>query len=62
MNEAQTSPNLADKQSNTSNEISIDSSKFANVVLKRLIEEVRFEAHNNVTAYNRTHNRHNRGR
>jgi len=31
-------------------------------VLKRLIEEVRYEASNNITAYNRTHNRHNRGR
>lgn len=31
-------------------------------VLKRLIEEVRYEKNNNITAYNRTHNRHNRGR
>ena len=33
-----------------------------NPVLRRLIEEVKVEKQNNVTAYNRTHNRHNRGR
>ncbi len=42
--------------------ISIDASKFPNMVLKRLIEEVKNESINNITAYNRTHNRHNRGR
>jgi hypothetical protein len=35
---------------------------FSNAVLKRLIAEVQFENANNITAYNRTHNRHNRGR
>ena len=34
----------------------------SNEVLKRLIEEVKFENQNNILAYNRTHNRHNRGR
>lgn len=33
-----------------------------NAVLKRLIQEVQVENHNNINAYNRTHNRHNRGR
>lgn len=44
------------------NSLSIDANKIPNAVLKRLIEEVRHEHQNNVTAYNRTHNRHNRGR
>lgn len=29
--------------------------------LKRLLKEVAWEQENKVTAYNRTHNRHNRG-
>ncbi|MFM9951818.1 MAG: YhhA family cyclophane-containing RiPP [Saprospiraceae bacterium] len=44
------------------NSLGIDVSKIPNVVLQRLIEEVRHERLNDVTAYNRTHNRHNRGR
>ena len=41
--------------------VSVDSNKISNVVLKRLIEEVQYESQNNVSAYNRSHNRHNRG-
>ena len=42
--------------------ITIDASNIPNAVLKRLIEEVRLESRNSINAYNRTHNRHNRGR
>lgn len=42
--------------------ISIDASKIENSVLQRLLEEVKCESQNNVTAYNRLHNRHNRSR
>ncbi|MEY2923272.1 MAG: hypothetical protein RL108_1898 [Bacteroidota bacterium] len=45
-----------------SNSVSIDVNKMPNAVLRRLIDEVKFENQNNITAYNRTHNRHNRGR
>lgn len=40
----------------------LDLDQIPNSVLKRLIEEVKFESRNEVSAYNRTHNRHNRGR
>ena len=36
--------------------------KISSTVLKRLIEEVRTEKLEPTTAYNRVHNRHNRGR
>jgi len=42
--------------------ISIDAAKIDNAVLKRLIGEIDFDRQNHVNAYNRTHNRHNRGR
>jgi len=42
--------------------LSLDAGAIDNVVLKRLIEEVQFDKENNINAYNRTHNRHNRGR
>lgn len=42
--------------------IKLDPSQIDNAVLKRLISEVQFEEVNHVHAYNRTHNRHNRGR
>ncbi len=42
--------------------ISIDASKIENSVLQRLLEEVKCESQNNITAYNRLHNRHNRSR
>lgn len=43
-------------------EISIDAAKMDNAVLKRLIGEIDFEKENRIHSYNRTHNRHNRGR
>lgn len=43
-------------------QVSIDASKMDNAVLKRLIGEIDFEKENRLHAYNRTHNRHNRGR
>ncbi|MDP2161279.1 MAG: YhhA family cyclophane-containing RiPP [Flavobacterium sp.] len=45
-----------------SNSLSVEANKIPSMVLKRLIEEVRFENQNNISKYNRTHNRHNRGR
>lgn len=42
--------------------INIDINKIDNSVLKRLIGEIDFERENRIHAYNRTHNRHNRGR
>lgn len=42
--------------------LEIDTSKISSPVLARLIEEVRNEDTSTVSAYNRTHNRHNRGR
>lgn len=40
----------------------ISAQRVPNALLARLIQEVRHEAHSTLTAYNRTHNRHNRGR
>ena len=41
--------------------LSIDPSKIESAVLRRLIDEVKYEqATGNVNAYNRIHNRHNR--
>lgn len=40
----------------------VDAEKIPSTTLKRLIEEVRTEKLEPATAYNRTHNRHNRGR
>lgn len=40
----------------------LDADKISSAVMKRLIEEVRTEKLEPATAYNRTHNRHNRGR
>lgn len=42
--------------------MSIDVSKIQNSVLQRLIQEVKVESRNNISAYNRLHNRHNRSR
>ena len=47
---------------NSKQPIIIDASKMDNAVLKRLIGEIDFEKENRLHAYNRTHNRHNRGR
>jgi hypothetical protein len=43
-------------------ELILDASKVDNAVLKRLIEEIKVDKDNRLNAYNRTHNRHNRGR
>jgi hypothetical protein len=40
----------------------VDAGQVSNALIKRLIEEVKFDSQNNILAYNRTHNRHNRGR
>ncbi len=40
----------------------LDPKKIPSAVLRRLIEEVRAEKIESATTYNRTHNRHNRGR
>jgi hypothetical protein len=53
--------NVKDNSINT-HSISIDAAKIDNAVLKRLIGEIDFERENHINAYNRTHNRHNRGR
>lgn len=42
--------------------LSIDAKQIPNAVLQRLIAEVKHDRENNIFAYNRTHNRHNRGR
>lgn len=42
--------------------ITVGAAKIDNAVLKRLISEIDFERQNHVNAYNRTHDRHNRGR
>jgi hypothetical protein len=44
------------------NSIVVNADSFDNAVLKRLISEVQSEKRNDINAYNRTHNRHNRGR
>ena len=43
-------------------DMTIDVNQLSSPVLARLIEEVRQERVGNTAAYNRTHNRHNRGR
>ena len=43
-------------------QIVIDPAQMDNEVLKRLIGEIDFENQNRIHSYNRTHNRHNRGR
>ena len=40
----------------------VEVSELPNPVLKRLIDEVRYEKKNKIGVYNRVHNRHNRGR
>ena len=45
-----------------SGQVIFDAEEISSVVLKRLIEEVRTEKLEPATAYNRVHNRHNRGR
>jgi hypothetical protein len=47
---------------NEPNKILIDPKTMDNAVLARLIGEIDFEKENRIHSYNRTHNRHNRGR
>jgi hypothetical protein len=47
---------------NSSEELVMDPTKMDSAVLARLVEEVKVEGENRLSAYNRTHNRHNRGR
>ena len=54
--------NNTDALESSSKPVSVEVNKVPNAVLKRLIEEVKYESQNNISAYNRTHNRHNRGR
>ena len=51
-----------DKSAITADSYEVDVNDISNPVLKRLIEEVRYESQNKLGMYNRTHNRHNRGR
>ncbi|CAN5892403.1 hypothetical protein BH11BAC7_BH11BAC7_21760 [soil metagenome] len=48
--------------SESSDSLGIEVNNIPNAVLQRLIEEVKYESQNNISAYNRTHSRHNRGR
>lgn len=48
--------------SNKKLDVSIDAAHIDNAVLKRLISEIKLDDHLIVNGYNRTHNRHNRGR
>ena len=50
------------KERQREDELALDVETLSSPVLSRLIEEVRQEKTGNVSAYNRTHNRHNRGR
>jgi hypothetical protein len=44
----------------SSNAASVDIKEIPNTVLQRLIKEVHYDKKNNITAYDRVHNRHNR--
>ncbi len=46
----------------TAKEIIVERKDIASPVLRRLIEEIRNDKLGKPTAYNRIHNRHNRGR
>ncbi|MGV3613425.1 MAG: YhhA family cyclophane-containing RiPP [Fluviicola sp.] len=50
--------NIIDQQ----NKVIMDVKDVDNAVLERLLKEIDFEKRSNINAYNRTHNRHNRGR
>lgn len=54
--------NLNAASSSKNETIEVNASDVSNAVLKRLIKEVEIEKENNVNAYNRLHNRHNRTR
>lgn len=50
---------ITKKSDNTTTSVE---AKVSSSVLQRLMQEVKNDTVNNVSAYNRTHNRHNRGR
>ncbi len=62
INKEITENKMSGEEISTSKAISIDASKVQSSVLQRLIEEVKYEDQNNIAAYNRLHNRHNRSR
>jgi hypothetical protein len=62
MNIEITESKITGEEVSTSGTVSIDASKVKSSVLQRLIEEVKYEDRNNIGAYNRLHNRHNRSR
>lgn len=50
------------RSENTNDNLNINVGEVPNPVLKRIIEEIRYQKTNRLGAYDRTHNRHNRGR
>lgn len=62
INKEITENKIFEEEISASKTISIDASKVQSSVLQRLIEEVKHESQNNIAAYNRLHNRHNRSR
>jgi hypothetical protein len=63
--EQQTQPSAfgqEDPQSCAAHALVLNASEVDNAVLSRLIGEVQSEKENHLHAYNRQHNRHNRGR
>ena len=50
------------KSEKTNVNLNINVSEVPNPVLKRIIEEIRYDKTYRLGAYDRTHNRHNRGR
>ena len=43
-------------------QVIVEANQMPDIVLKRLMEEVKNDITNNIFAYDRAHNRHNRGR
>lgn len=62
INKEITENKMSEDEISASKTISIDASKVQSSVLQRLIEEIKYEDQNNIAAYNRLHNRHNRSR
>lgn len=53
---------LEARSENANDNLNINVGEVPNPVLKRIIEEIRYDKTNRLGAYDRTHNRHNRGR
>jgi hypothetical protein len=49
-------------QTDSKTELTVDPKQLDSAVLARLLDEVKADGENRLQAYNRTHNRHNRGR